>query len=432
MNFEFFIAKRIIFNKEDKNTISSPIIKIAISAIALGLIMMLIAIATGTGLQKKIQEKIASLNGHIQIYNYDTNRSDVSVTPIDLYQDFYPKWDTIFTLSGKLEHTNTFKNILNYQPRVTHIQPVITKGGIIRTEKTFEGIIAKGVGKDYDWQYMKTYLTTGRLPNYSTSEISNEILISDYLANRLALKVGDSCNTLFLREDGSSIPNQRNFHIVGTYNSGFQQFDATYIITDIRQLQRINKWNANQIGMFEVFINDFDQMQVVGDFIYGNIHSTLDSQTIAQKYQTIFDWFHTFNLNIIIIIGIMILVGGVNMITAILVLILERTPMIGILKALGTTNWSIRKIFLYNAGYLIGLGLFWGNIIGLGLLFLQKYFSILKLNPNIYYVSEVPINISPLHIILLNIGIFTLCLLMLLIPSYIITKISPIKAIKFE
>ena len=279
---------------------------------------------------------------------------------------------------------------------------------------------------------MKNYLTAGNLPNYSTQEISNEILISDYLANRLELKVGDFCNTLFLREDGKTIPNQRNFHIIGTYNSGFQQFDATYIITDIRQLQRINKWNANQIGMFEVFINDFNQMQSVGDFIYGNIHSTLDSQTIAQKYQTIFDWFHTFNLNIIIIIGIMILVGGVNMITAILVLILERTPMIGILKALGTTNWSVRKIFLYNAGYLIGLGLFWGNIIGLGLLFVQKYFSILKLNPNIYYVSEVPININPLHIILLNIGIFGLCLLMLLIPSYIITKISPIKAIKFE
>ena len=309
---------------------------------------------------------------------------------------------------------------------------MITKGGIIRTEKTFEGIIAKGIGMDYDWKYMKSYLKKGKIPNYSTDTLSNEVLISEYIANRLELSVGDTCNTLFLREDNISIPNQRNFTICGIYSSGFQQFDASYILVDIRQLQKINKWKANQTGFFEVFIKDFDQMSSIGEYIYNHIPPEYDSQTIAQKYPTIFDWFHTFDLNIIIIISIMVIVGGVNMITAILVLILERTPMIGMLKALGASNWTIRKIFLYNAVYLIGLGLLWGNLIGISLLLIQYFFSPLKLDPSIYYVSEVPIYLHLGYIIIVNIGILITCLLMLLVPSYIVSRISPIKAIKFE
>ena len=416
LNFEFFIASRIVRTSEGKNSISSPIIKIAISAIALGMVMILIAIATGKGLQERIRQKIASLNGHIQIFNYDTNHSEVSIVPISTEEDFYTQPD--FFNQG--------------ENRVIHIQSVITKGGIIRTEKTFEGIIAKGIGMDYDWKYMKSYLKKGKIPNYSTDTLSNEILISEYIANRLELSVGDTCNTLFLREDNISIPNQRNFTICGIYSSGFQQFDASYILVDIRQLQKINKWKANQTGFFEVFIENFDQMNSIGEYIYNHIPPEYDSQTIAQKYPTIFDWFHTFDLNIIIIISIMVIVGGVNMITAILVLILERTPMIGMLKALGASNWTIRKIFLYNAVYLIGLGLLWGNLIGISLLLIQYFFSPLKLDPSIYYVSEVPIYLHLGYIIIVNIGILITCLLMLLVPSYIVSRISPIKAIKFE
>ena len=378
--------------------------------------MILIAIATGKGLQERIRQKIASLNGHIQIFNYDTNHSEVSIVPISTEEDFYTQPD--FFNQG--------------ENRVIHIQSVITKGGIIRTEKTFEGIIAKGIGMDYDWKYMKSYLKKGKIPNYSTDTLSNEILISEYIANRLELSVGDTCNTLFLREDNISIPNQRNFTICGIYSSGFQQFDASYILVDIRQLQKINKWKANQTGFFEVFIENFDQMNSIGEYIYNLIPPEYDSQTIAQKYPTIFDWFHTFDLNIIIIISIMVIVGGVNMITAILVLILERTPMIGMLKALGASNWTIRKIFLYNAVYLIGLGLLWGNLIGISLLLIQYFFSPLKLDPSIYYVSEVPIYLHLGYIIIVNIGILITCLLMLLVPSYIVSRISPIKAIKFE
>lgn len=427
MNFEFFIASRIV-KRESKGTISAPIIKIAIVAIALGLVMMLVAIATGLGLKHEVQQKISALNGHIQIMNYDANRSQVTINPIEKKQNFYPNWQLFFNKKFQKEKKLFFENSL----QITHIQPVIAKAGIIRTEKTFEGIIAKGVDASFEWAPMKSFLIAGRLPNFS-KEVSNEILISDYLANRLSLKVGDSCNTLFLKEDEpDALPNQRNFLIVGIFNSGFHQFDATYILTDMRQLQKMNKWTENQVGMFEVYINQFEKMGQANAFIYENISSELDSQSIAQKYQVIFDWFETFNLNIIIIIAVMILVAGVNIITAILVLILERTPMIGMLKALGASNWSIRKVFLYNAGYLIAQGLFWGNVIGILLLSIQKYFAPLKLNPSIYYVSQVPVMLHFGYIFLLNVGVFLLCLLMLVLPSYIISKISPIKSIKFD
>ena len=411
MNLEFFIAKRLIKHKGYKGSISAPIIKIAIFAISIGVVMMLIAIATGLGLQHKIREKIAAFNGHIQIFNYDNNISDVSVNPISINQEFYPEFNQIEGIS--------------------HIQAVATKGGIIRTEKTFEGIIAKGVGADYDWQFFQDFLIAGRLPNYSTKR-NEEILISAYLANRLHLEIGDTFWSFFLKENAKHMPHQLKLQIVGIYDSGFREFDSNYIFIDIRHIQRMNKWEADEIGSFEVFVTDFDKIQQKEREIYGTILSELDSQTIVEKYFVIFEWLSLFDFNIAIIIGIMILVGGINMITALLVLILERTQMIGLLKALGSSDRSIRKIFIYNAVYLITVGLFWGNIIGLGFLFIQNKIGIIPLDPNTYYVSQAPVHIGLIHIIILNIGVLFLCVLMLLIPSYIITKVTPVKAIKFE
>ncbi len=383
----------------------------AIAAIALGLVMMLVAIATGTGLQQKIREKVAAFNGHIQIFNYDSNNSAVSLTPIKIQQDFYPEFNNI--------------------EGITHIQAVATKGGIIRTEDTFEGVIAKGVGTDYQWDTFKSYLIAGRIPDYS-GKLNNEVLISNYLAKRLHLNIEDTFFSFFLKDDGGQIPNQRNFKIVGIYESGYEEFDATYIFTDIRHIQRMNKWKEDEIGNFEVFIDDFSKIKEKGQEIYGKTLSTLDSQTITDKYNYIFEWINLFDFNIAIIIGIMILVGGFNMITALLVLILERTQMIGILKALGSTNANIRKIFLYNATYLILIGLFWGNVIGIGLLLIQKYFGFIKLDPATYYVTEAPVYLNVGNILALNAGTLILCLIMLLIPSYIVSKITPVKAIRFE
>ncbi len=413
MNLEYFIAKRLIKGKEHKISISAPIIKIAIAAIAIGIIMMLIAIATGLGLKEKIREKVTAFNGHVQIYNYDNNNSEVSVVPVSTEQEFYPE----------------FKSVEG----IVHVQAVATKAGIIRTEETFEGILAKGVGKDYNWSALEEYLVNGKLPNYSGA-LNSDVLISKMMANRLNLKVGDSFFAFFLRDDAvDKIPNQRKFNITGIYDSGFEEIDGLYIFVDIRHIQRMNKWTDTEVGNFEVFLNSFEDIDEKSNIIYGQTVSSLDTKTIKDKYYKIFEWIGLFDFNIALIIGIMIIVGGINMITALLVLILERTPMIGILKALGTTNWSIRKVFLYNAAYLIAVGLFWGNLIGLGVIFIQERFRVFKFpNPKEYYIEYIPVSIDVWTIIFLNCGVLVLCLLMLLIPSYIITRITPVKAIKFE
>jgi len=411
VNFEFFIARRIIAAKDYKSSISAPIIKIAITAIALGIIMMLVSIATSLGLQRKIQEKISAFNGDIIISNQDTNFSGESQIPISKNQDFYPEFKTI--------------------DGIKHIQGTASKGGVIRTATDFEGVVIKGVGSDYDWQYFEEYLVDGRLPDFSGT-INDEVLLSSYLATRLNLIVGDKMPTYFLNESNIEKSRPIGFTIVGLYNSGFQQFDEQFALADIKQIQRINKWDSDQIGNFEVFVEDFREVTHINNLVYEETGSTLDTLSIRDKFASIFEWTDLFDFNTYLIIGIMILVAGINMITALLVLILERTKMIGILKAMGSNNWSVRKIFMYNAMYLIGVGLFWGNVIGLGLLLIQKYFKVIKLPPETYYVSEAPIYLDASYVILLNVGTFLLCALMLLIPTYIISKISPVKAIRFD
>ena len=413
MNLEYFIAKRLITGKEHKISISAPIIKIAIAAIAIGIIMMLIAIATGVGLKYKIREKVTAFNGHVQIYNYDNNNSDVSVAPVSKIQEFYPEFKTV--------------------DGVVHVQAVATKAGIIRTAETFEGLIAKGVGKDFNWSVLEEYVVAGKLPHYS-GKLNSDVLMSNLMANRLKFKTGDSFFMFFPREDDpGKIPNQRKFTITGIFDSGFEEIDSKFMFIDIRHIQQMNKWSEDEVGNFEVFLESFDDIDEKRNDIFGKTVSTLDTRTLKDKYYKIFEWISLFDFNIALIIGIMIIVGGINMITALLVLILERTQMIGILKALGTTNWSIRKVFLYNATYLIGVGLFWGNLIGLGVIFMQDKFRLFKFpNPKEYYIEYIPVHIDFWTVLLLNGGVLLLCLLMLLIPSYIITRITPVKAIKFE
>jgi len=410
LKFEYFIAKRIIGSKSYKSSISAPIIKIGIIAIAIGVIVMMIAIATGIGLQQKIREKAVAFNGHVTISNFDSNVSNQSQFPISINQDFYPEFKAV--------------------EGVTHVQAVASKFGLIRTETDFEGMVLKGVGTDYNWTYFQEFLTQGSLPEFS-EKLNNEVLISQYLANRLGFELGNSFQMLFTSEDGERI-RYAKFDIVGIFNSGFQELDKTYLIGDIRHVQRLNRWNEDQVGNFEVFLNEYSQLGLKGEEIYQNTSSLLRTEMVTETYATTFEWVKIFDKNIYGIIGIMIIVAGINMITALLVLILERTQMIGVLKALGSNNWSIRKLFLYNAGYLILLGLFWGNIIGLALLFTQKYFKLFPLDPSVYYVTEVPVYINVSYILALNIGTFIVCLIMLLVPSYIITKISPVKAMRFE
>ena len=411
MNFEFFIAKRLISAQSYKSSVSAPIIKIGVLAIAISTIVMLFAVAISVGLQQKIRDKAVAFNGHITISNFDTNLSEGAQAPIKKTQLFYPE----------------FKELAG----ITHVQAVAQKFGIIRTETDFEGLFLKGVGIDYNWQYFKEFLIQGTLPNYSES-YSDEVLISEHLAKRLLFKLGDTFQMYFLKSDSSSPPSIRKFKIVGIFNSGFEELDQTFLIGDLNHVQRLNRWSKNQVGQFEVFVQDYEDLEAKGLEVYAETPSTLNAQTVKQKYPVIFDWIAIFDKNTYGIIAMMILVGVINMITALLVLILERTQMIGILKALGSRSWSIQKVFIYTASYLAITGLILGNGIGLLLLFIQKYLSPITLNPSVYYVSKAPVDINLWTILCLNLFTFTICVLVLIIPSYLIAKIAPVKAIKFD
>lgn len=410
MNLEYFIAKRLSSATSYKSSASSTIIKIAIVAIAIGMVMMLISIATGLGLQREIRQKVSSFSGDIVVSNFDGNNSEETTNPISIHQDFYPDFNAV--------------------PEVTHVQAITVKAGVIRTAETFEGVIYKGLGDDYDWNRIEDYIIEGRKPEL-TGALNNETIFSTYLANRLGFKVGDKAIIQFVNKDNTRF-RPRSLEIVGLYESAYQEFDKVYIMGDRRHLTRINNWEKDEVGAFEVFVDDFDNLEALNNKVYENSGPTLRSISVIQSNYNIFEWIKLFDFNIILIIVIMILIAGINMIVALLVLVLERTRMIGILKALGASDWSVRKIFIYNAMYLIGLGLFWGNLIGLGILYAQKIFGFVKLDPSTYYVSEAPVLIDFWHILFLNVGVFVVCVVILLIPSYIITKISPIKAIRFE
>lgn len=410
MNYELFIAKRIISGKEHKSSISYPIIKIAITAISLGVIIMMIAIATGGGLREKIRTKISGFKGHIQITNYDSNNSDVSIIPIDKNQDFYPNFSSV--------------------EGIKNVQVFANQVGLIRTKDDFEGIVFKGVSSDYDWTFFQEYLISGKLPNFNQIR-TRDVLLSKTIMDRLQLQLNDTINVTFFKNQNNKLPSNRKLIITGIYNTGFLEFDKNIIIGDLRQVQRLNKWNENQVGGFEIMLENFDDLQQKSNEIYKEIDATLDATSIISNYPGIFEWIELFDNNSWFIIIIMILVAGINMITALLVLILERVSMVGILKALGSSDWSIRKIFLYNASYLIIVGLFWGNLIGITILLLQKHIGFIALDPETYYVSQVPVSIDLLSIIILNIGTLVLCFVMLIIPSVIITKIQPSKSIRF-
>lgn len=414
MNLEYFIAKRVQSSTAYKNSVSAPIIKIAIAAIAIGMIVMLITIASAVGLQRKIKEKVSAFNGHIGISLFDRNNSITTVKPISINQTFYPDFTAV--------------------PEVTHVQAVATLGGMIRTETDFEGVILKGVGTDYNWEYFREFLIEGKLPDVTNEKTSKEILISDDIARRLQLKVGDKANTYFPRPNTSKAqpPIARGFTISGIYDSGLEEYDTKFIIGDLRHIRKINKWKDDEVGKFEVFIDDFDQLDEVGIKVFRNTDSLLNAVTIKQQFPTIFSWLALLDSNVYIIIGVILVVGIINMITALLVLILERTRMIGILKSLGATDWTVRKIFLYNAMKLILNGLVIGNLIGLGLIAIQYFFSPLQLDPATYYVTKAPVYISWWNVVILNLGTFVLCLLVLMIPSYIVSKISPVKAMRFD
>lgn len=406
MNFEFFIFKRIILSKNSEN-FSKPAVKIAILSIALGLAVMIISVAIVKGFQNQVSEKVIGFGSHIRITKYDENTSFES-KPIEKNQAFYPDF--------------------YHYPGIRHVQVFATKAGIVKTDEDIQGVVLKGIGSDYDWTFFNDKIIAGRALKIQDTIKSNDVLISKILATRLKLQLNDKLSMYFIQDP----PRMRKFNIVGIYETGLEEFDKMYVMCDIAHVQKLNDWNNHQVAGFEILINDFDDLDQIGKYVYDQIDYTLNSQTIKQLNPQIFDWLELQNINVIIILALMVLVAGMNMISTLLILILERTNMIGILKALGTHNWSIRKIFLYNAAYLIGKGLLWGNVIGIGMCIVQKYTGFLKLSQESYYVSVIPIDFSLTNILIINLGTFGISILMLLIPSYVISKISPVKSIRFK
>jgi len=414
LNTEFFIARRIVTGKGTESRISRPVIRIAILGIALGLAVMLVATAIVTAFKEEVRSKVIGFGSHIRIINYDNNSSYETV-PISKEQPFYPSLEQI--------------------PGIKHIQIFGIKAGIIKTKKEIQGVVLKGIGPDFDWSFFKKNLVDGHIFTVTDSSRTNEVLISKLLSDLLELKTGDSFVMYFVQDP----PRMRKFTVAGIYETSLEDFDKTFILTDIHHIQRLNNWKPDQVSGFEVSVDHFHDLdrltwivrERVGTIITEN-KGRLRVENIIQKYPQIFDWLNLQDTNVWIILVLMLLVAGFNMISGLLILILERMNMIGILKALGATNWNIRKIFLYQSAYLVLRGLFWGNIIGLGLCWIQYRFRLIHLNPETYYLKSVPINFDPWIILGLNFGTLLIIVTILILPSYLIARISPVKTIRYE
>ncbi|TXB67307.1 ABC transporter permease [Vicingus serpentipes] len=409
MNLEYFISKNIIKGDARSKKFTKPIIRISIAAIALGLTVMIVAISIVSGFQQEIRNKVIGFGSHIQITSYDSQNT-YEASPISKSQDFYPSIDSV--------------------EGIKHIQVFANKAGIIKTNEEIYGVVVKGIGSDFDWDFFDKNLIEGELVRVKEGELKNDLLISKTIADKMKLKVGDKTFIYFIQQNGQLRP--KDFIVKGIYKSGLEQFDNLYVLSDIAHVQKRNGWTENQVGGFEILINSYDDLDKLDLFVYDNIGYDLHSTTIVRQNPDIFNWLELQDVNVIVIIVLMVVVAAINIISALLILILERTNMIGILKALGMPNWNVRKIFMYNAVYLVVKGLIWGNVIGLGLCFLQMQFGFLTLPQESYYVSVVPVKLNFYNIFLLNIGTLLICAAMMIIPSYVITKITPIKAIRFD
>lgn len=417
MNTELFISRRLFFEKSNKKFLSHRIIKIALAGIALGLTVMIISVAVITGFKKEIRDKVIGFGSHIQIVNFDSSNS-YETQPISKKQSFT---EYLKTLEG-IESVNIYG----------------TKPGMIKTDQYIQGIVFKGVDKGYDWKFFSENLLEGELPNLNNPVRSNEILISEQISKLLEVKTGDNVVLYFINENEST-PRLLQLKICGLYRTGLEEFDNIFILGDLQQIQRLNGWEPDQISGFEVTVTSFNKLEEIEQIIRNAVlnysrenDAILRTTNIVREYPQIFDWLSILDMNVWIILILMAIVSGFNMISGLLVIILERSKMIGVLKALGSPDKSIRRIFLYLAVFLTSRGMLWGNIIAVALIVIQDAFKIIKLNPVTYYVDVVPVNFSLIHIILLNAGTILMTTFMLVIPSFLISKISPDKTIRFD
>lgn len=432
MNLPFFIAKKVAL--DNSKSFTGLIVRIAIVAVALSLAVMIISTSIILGFKHQIGEKIFGFWGHIHITSTQINRTTGESLPINRNQAFYPSLDTI----EKVPYTEIptifgmempWESKKSTKSGIRHIQVFALKPGIIKTKKEIEGIILKGISDDFDWTFFDKFLIEGKRLEFPDSAGSG-IILSKQTAIRLELGVGDKFIFYYVR-DGESLA--KRFIVQGIYKTGLEEYDRKFAIVDIRNVQELLGWSPDLVGGFEVAVGNLDDMEVLSDYIYQEVlPAELYSESIRKKYPAIFDWLALQDINEVVILVLMLIVGLINMVTALMILILERTNMIGILKSLGQTDWSIRKMFLYHASYIILLGLFFGNLAGIGFCVLQQKFGFIKLSEENYYLSEAPIELSWWSVLALNLASLAAILIFLILPSWLVTRISPVKAIRFK
>jgi lipoprotein-releasing system permease protein len=409
-----FIATRLTFNKEGRTSFSGPIIRISITGIALSLAVMIISVATVTGFKNEIRRKIIGFGSHIQIINYDANNS-FETEPVSRYQAFLPLLDSV--------------------PGIRHVQVFATKPGIIKTKSDIQGAIVKGVGSDFDWSFFAGNLVEGTIFQVTDTGKTDKVLISKYFSDLLKLKPGDRFAMYFINDQ----PRGRSFTVAGIYQTSLMEFDKQFILADIGHLQSLNNWDSTQVSGFEILIQDYTQLDRISAEVFNIAGLTFNKDgsklrviNVRDRYPQIFDWLGLIDKNVWVLLGLMLTVSAFNMISGLLIIILDRTTMIGILKALGMNNQGVRNIFLYQSAYIMIKGLFWGNLIGVGICLLQFYFKLLKLNPESYFLEYVPVNFNIMQLFVLNTGTLLITLAVLLLPSMVIARISPSRTIRFD
>ena len=405
MQLSFFISKRLSQSKQ--TSFSKLIVRIATLAVAISVTVMLLAIAISRGYKEQVSQKLSNFQSHILINNLDQNQS---------YQ------------SLPIEGNVDVEQFINSKNGFKHFQKYAIKAGIIKTENDFQGIVLKGVDEHFDFTYLKNSLKAGNIPKLDTLKLSNQILISSSLAQKLGFKVGEGIFVYFIQDP----PRVRKFNIVGIFDTNLGEIDDLYALVDIKQIQKLNGWSTNLFTGYEVFVNNFDSLEEKVNLLATVTPYTMGITPINLVYPELFNWLNMLDVNVMIILILMAAVAIINMITALLILIVERSNMIGMLKSLGLNNLNIIKIFLNLAGFIIFRGLIIGNALALVLGFFQQQFSFIKLAEKDYYVSAVPVSFQPFDFFLVNVSCFTICLILLLLPANIVSKISPVKSIRFD
>ena len=409
MDITYLLAKRIRQSNISKSNVSARIIKIAILAVTIGIASILIAVTTGRGLQKAISNKTAAFNGHLVISTFENNSSQISINPFKIDENYF--------------------SVLNGLDNVEHYQKVAYKAGLIKYNDSYEGIVFKGIDSSFNQSIFSEFMIEGRFPDLK--KINNsEIIISKYISKRLNINIGDQPIAYFKRDNSQLIPNQRRFKVVGIYKSDFSDFDEIYILGSLSQVRVLNDWSKDEVGAIEVYLKNSDNDIDTANKLYKALPFNIDVITLKSRFKNIFQWIALFDLNILMILIIMLFVGVINIATALLILIFERASMIGLLKTIGAKDFQIQKIFLWNGFQIIIKGVLFGNLLGLGFYFSQKYFEWIKLDPTTYYVNVAPVELNFFEWFYINLCLIFVCLLLLWFPTKIISSMSPSKNIR--